>query len=228
MMENGSLQYFTPNANVVGRVFLKSGYKVSNDSNGWAISVNGWIFFSGYHTREKRNKKEKSQSNLSIIYFSAGFTISPRLSFFIVKLLHVYLLNFFTLNKFNVYFTKLKMSSPIVGGYQGFPKSWKFGLQLWKPKSFTCTRYDGFLIFSQIFRKFKLQNYFKKKCNSSSVVACCQVLPSIANLASKYDWSNLCSYRDMTCFVISFLFKKNLDLEVRLYQGTSRNCELCF
>ena len=67
--------------------------------------------------------------------------------------------------------------------------------------------------FSQNFQKIYV--LFSKFDIPNPVVGAFRVLSGVANLASKYDCSNICSFRDMTFLMVSIsFFIENLNLEV--------------
>ena len=69
-----------------------------------------------------------------------------------------------------------------------------------------------FVIFSKIFRKLELLLVFKNLKFPTLYLGPVRVLSKIANLASKYDCSILCSFQDVTFFVIFFKFFRKCKL----------------
>ena len=59
------------------------------------------------------------------------------------------------------------------------------------------SRYDVFVIFSKFFRKLNFECFFNLKFLTLYLGAA-RVLPGVVNLASKYDYSNTCTFRDLT------------------------------
>ena len=64
-----------------------------------------------------------------------------------------------------------------------------------------------FVTFSKNFHKNQIKFFFAKLEILIFVVEVIRVLSWIANLSSKYDCSNLGSFRDMTCFIFIFFQK---------------------
>ena len=68
-----------------------------------------------------------------------------------------------------------------------------------------------FVIFSKIYRKLKLLLVFENLKFPTLYLGPVRVLSKIANLASKYDCSLLCSFRDVTFFVIFSKFLESVN-----------------
>ena len=73
-----------------------------------------------------------------------------------------------------------------------------------------------FRFFKKISEILILFFFFFKNSSSHFCSGGCQRalrFAAVANLSSKCDGSNPCSFRDMMCFMISFFFSKNLDFD---------------
>ena len=106
------------------------------------------------------------------------------------------------------FFSKLKILYPVVGCCQGSFRGCEYCLQIWMLKFLYFLRYTVFCdFFKKVFTKLK-RSFFQNLKFSSLYLEAIRLLSGVASLAVNCDCSNLCSYWDITFFVI---FSKKLN-----------------